>query len=113
MTAEEYLSKSMETNEIIASIVRQIKDTKVPEFSSDPLTVEDAAALTGIPETSIRAGITYGWLPIGIATRNGKEVTEHTADKGRQSFTIFPRRVWEVTGHIWRGKAALKGNVKE
>lgn len=102
MTAEEYIENATSTREMLATMVRELSSTKVPEFSSEPMTIEDVSNLTGIPETSVRAGILYGWLPIGVAVHNGQQVKGPC--KGRVSFIIYPKKLWEVTGHIWRGK---------
>lgn len=52
----------------------------------------------------VRAGIIAGWLPIGVATRNGKKITDiseidHT--KGRINYYISPRLLYEQTGYIY------------
>lgn len=102
MTPEDFIQESVKTQNALAALARELSGTKVPEFSSDPMTVKDASKLIGIPEESVRAGIIYGWLPIGVATSNGKEI--HKQYQGRANFIIFPRKVWEVTGHVWKGK---------
>lgn len=79
----------------------------MPEFSTERLTVDDVSKMTGIPTASVRAGIVYGWLPIGTATRNNKVVKSLTGEK--TSFFISPRKLYEETGYVWRGKAALAG----
>lgn len=71
MTAEEYIENATSTQEMLATMVRELSSTKVPDFSSEPMTIEDVSNLTGIPETSVRAGILHGWLPIGVAVHNG------------------------------------------
>lgn len=78
---------------------------KMPEFSSEILTVADASQLIGLPITAIRAGIVYGWLPIGVAIQNNKPAKSLSG--GRITYIISPRKVYEVTGHVWKGKAAL------
>lgn len=54
----------------------------------------------------VRAGIIFGWLPIGIATRNGKRVTTLSDDKcdGRTNYYISPKRLYEETGYRWKGR---------
>lgn len=44
----------------------------MPEFSNERITVEDVSKMTGIPVSSIRAGIVYGWFPVGVAIQNDK-----------------------------------------
>lgn len=76
-----------------------------PEFSNENMSVSDASKLIGIPPSSIRAGIVYGWLPIGTAIQNNKPAKNLSG--GRITYIISPRKVYEVTGHIWKGKEAL------
>ena len=102
MTPEDFVKESTKIQNVIETLARELSGTRVPEFSSEPMTVKDASMLIGIPEESVRAGIIHGWLPIGVATSNGKEI--HKQCSGRANFIIFPRKVWEVTGHIWKGK---------
>lgn len=109
MTPEEYISQSLQTKEVISAIVRELASVKVPEFSSEELTVKDAAKLIGLSESSIRAGIRYGWLPIGVIVKDGRSATCKTE---HAKCIIFPRKVWELTGHVWRGKEKLKCSEK-
>lgn len=54
----------------------------------------------------VRAGIISGWLPIGIATRDGKQVTnikEMGSKKGRINYYISPKLLYEDTGYLWNG----------
>ena len=54
----------------------------------------------------IRAGIIQGWLPIGIATRNGKVITdlkELDGRKGRINYYISAKRLYEETGYLYEG----------
>lgn len=53
----------------------------------------------------IRAGIISGWLPIGIATRNGeivRTIDEMDSKKGRINYYISPKKLYEETGFIWK-----------
>ncbi len=64
-----------------------------------------AAKVYGKNPEWVRSGIILGWLPIGIATRNGKQITtldEVGTKKGRISFYISPKRLYEQTGFIWK-----------
>lgn len=103
ITPEQYIEESVKIQNAIEVLARKLTGQQVPEFSSQPMTVKDASELTGLSEPSIRAGIIYGWLPIGVAINNGKEIHKPIKD-GRVNFLIYPRKVWELTGHIWRGK---------
>lgn len=55
----------------------------------------------------VREGIIAGWLPIGIATRNGKHITnvsEINHEYGRINFYISPKKLYEETGYVWKGE---------
>lgn len=106
MDVDTYVEKTAEIHNFAYEIARILAGTSVPEFSSEPINVEDAAKLIGMKPAQVRAGIQYGWLPIGIATNNGK-IIKGKSDL-RLTFTIFPRKIWEVTGYIWKGKEALE-----
>lgn len=77
----------------------------VGEVGSVPVSV--AARVYGKDPSWVRAGIISGWLPIGKATRRGKEVTdirEMDSRLGRINYYISPKRLYEETGFVWRGK---------
>lgn len=64
-----------------------------------------AAKVYGKNPAWVRSGIILGWLPIGIATRNGKQITnldDVGTQKGRITFYISPKRLYEQTGFIWK-----------
>lgn len=72
---------------------------------SVPVTV--AACIYKKDPSWIRAGIISGWLPIGIATRNGKQITnvnEINSSYGRINYYISPKKLFEQTGYMWEGK---------
>lgn len=63
-----------------------------------------AAKVYGKNPEWVRSGIILGWLPIGIATRHGKQITrleEVGTQKGRITFYISPKRLYEETGFNW------------
>lgn len=69
--------------------------------------VSVAAKVYGKDPNWIRAGIIVGWLPIGTATRNGKQITkldEMNSRYGRISYYISPKKLYEETGYAWEGK---------
>ncbi len=74
-------------------------------FGKGSVPVAIAAKVYGKDPAWVRAGIIFGWLPIGYATRNGRMVTskEVGKDKGRINFYISPKKLWEETGYVWRG----------
>lgn len=105
-----YIKENAEVHQFAAEIARIISGIpQMPEFSSESMSVSDASKLIGLPVTSIRAGIVYGWLPIGTAIQNNKPAKSLSG--GRITYIISPRKVYEVTGHVWKGKAALDEKV--
>lgn len=59
----------------------------------------------------VRAGLVSGYLPIGFATRNGKKIThisEMNSRKGRISYFVSPKRLYEETGFEWNGEKTVK-----
>jgi hypothetical protein len=77
------------------------------QFLSGSVPVLVAARVYGKDASWVRAGIVSGWLPIGTATRNGKQVTkveEMDSKLGRINFYISPKRLWEETGYLWKGE---------
>ena len=101
-----YIKENAEVHQFAAEVARIISGIpQMPEFSSESMSVSDASKLIGLPVTSIRAGIVYGWLPIGTAIQNNKPAKSLFG--GRITYIISPRKVYEVTGHVWKGKEAL------
>ena len=80
------------------------ENAEVHQFAAEVARII-SGMLIGLPATSIRAGIVYGWLPIGTAIQNNKPAKSLSG--GRITYIISPRKVYEVTGHVWKGKAAL------
>lgn len=63
-----------------------------------------AAKAYGKDPAWIRAGIISGWLPIGIATRQGKPITDlkqMNSRYGRINYYISPKRLYEETRYLW------------
>ena len=76
------------------------------EFHVGSVPVSIAAKVYGKDPAWVRAGIISGYLPIGIATRNGEKVTdvnEISSKKGRINYQISPKKLYEDTGYIWQG----------
>ncbi len=66
-----------------------------------------AAKIYGKDPAWIRAGLISGWLPIGFATRKGKQVTDISqmnGKYGRINYYISPKLLYEHTGYQWRVK---------
>ena len=75
-------------------------------FGAGSVPVAVAAKVYGKDVCWVRAGIIVGWLPIGVATRDGKQVTsieEMNSKYGRINFYISPKKLYEDTGYVWRG----------
>ena len=74
---------------------------------SESVPVIVAAKVYGKDPCWVRAGLISGWLPIGLATRNGRKV-ESIADlgykKGRINYYISPKLLKDHTGFVWEEK---------
>ena len=82
-------------------------------FSKGSVPVAVVAQVYGKDPCWVRAGIISGWLPIGVATRNGKQVTDlaqANSRLGRINFYISPKRLYEETGYLWTGKRHQNGD---
>lgn len=91
------------------SLAQTIKRSLQPDISFPPgsVPVSFAAKVYGKDPCWVRAGIISGWLPIGKATRDGKEilnVQEMDSRKGRISYYISPKLLYEQTGCLWKGE---------
>ena len=76
------------------------------ELAVGSVPIAVAAKVYGKDASWVRAGIIAGWLPIGTATRAGKlvtDVSEMDSKKGRISYYISPKLLFEQTGYIWDG----------
>lgn len=67
--------------------------------------------LAWLPDSLNVSGIVYGWLPVGVAIQNNKPA-KSLSGGSRITYIVSPRKVYEVTGHVWRGKEALKKKNK-
>lgn len=77
------------------------------EFHTGSVPISVVSKVYGKDASWVRAGIIAGWLPIGIATRNGQLVTSVTdinSKLGRINFYISPKKLYENTGYIWKGE---------
>lgn len=64
--------------------------------------VSIAARVYGKDANWIRAGLITGYLPIGIATRNGKQIidiSEMNSKLGRINYFISAKKLYEETGY--------------
>ena len=77
------------------------------EFAYGSVPVSVAAKVYGKDPSWVRAGIITGLLPIGMATRRGKLITsikEMDGRLGRINYYISPKKLYEETGFVWKGK---------
>jgi len=93
----ESIQELREIADISERIARMVNSSQSPEFPSGGMTVKETAKVFGKDEYWVRQGIIDGWLPIGYAAqaKNGGE---------RMNFYISPKKVWEITGYVWKGK---------
>jgi len=76
-------------------------------FSTGSVPISVVAKVYGKDSCWVRAGIIAGWLPIGVATRNGQRITEVSdisSKKGRINFYVSPKKLYEETGYIYNGE---------
>lgn len=74
-------------------------------FPNGSVPVSIAAKVYGKDAGWVRMGIIAGWLPIGYATRKGEVVTVNNLNrKGRINYYISPKKLYEETGYLWKGK---------
>lgn len=77
------------------------------EFGMGSVPISIVAKVYGKDAAWVRAGIVLGYLPIGIATRNGQVVNaiEQMDSKfGRINYYISPKKLYEETGYVWKGE---------
>lgn len=76
-------------------------------FMTGSVPISVVAKVYGKDASWIRSGIIVGWLPIGVATRNGQlisSIDEMNSKYGRINFYVSPKRLWEETGYLWKGE---------
>lgn len=64
--------------------------------------VSVAAKIFGKDPNWVRAGLITGYLPIGVATRNGRQITdisEMSSKLGRINYFISAKKLYEETGY--------------
>lgn len=78
----------------------------VDTFATGSVPVSVVAKIYGKDPAWVRAGIVAGWLPIGIATKNGSIVSDlsNNIGNGRTNYYISPKRLYEETGFLWKGR---------
>ena len=77
------------------------------EFCKGSVPIAVVAKIFGKDASWVRAGIITGYLPIGVATRNGVRVTsaeDIDSRKGRINYHISPKKLYEETGYLWEGE---------
>ena len=99
-----------ELEQLVTEVKERLGEKLKPDIIFPPgsVPVSFAAKVYGKDPCWVRAGIIAGWLPIGKATRDGKEVIdvqEMDSRKGRISYYISPKLLYEQTGFIWKGES--------
>ena len=64
-----------------------------------------AAKVYGKDASWIGAGIITGYLDIGVATRNGIQITninQMDSKYGRINYYISPQKLYDETGYLWK-----------
>lgn len=76
------------------------------DFPQGNVPVAVAAKVYGKDPQWVRAGLISGYLPIGKATRNGKQITDlaQQGHGGRINYYISPKLLYEQTGYLWKGE---------
>lgn len=75
------------------------------DFKIGSVPVKVVARIFGRDPYWVRAGIIEGWLPIGTATRKGKQITSlNDKTRGRTNYYISPKKLYELTGFQWKGE---------
>ena len=75
------------------------------------VTIPIVAYVYGKDAWWVRAGLISGYLPIGFATRKGKQITqisEMDSRKGRISYFVSPKKLYEETGFEWNGEKTVE-----
>jgi len=78
-----------------------------PILAQGSVPVSIVAKVYGKDPSWVRAGLITGYLKIGKATRNGRQITqisEMNSKLGRINYYISPKLLYEETGFIWKGK---------
>lgn len=72
--------------------------------SARSVPIRVVAQVYGKDPAWVRKGIIEGWLPIGIATRDGKQVhsISEQNSKHRINYYVSPKLLYEQTGFLWR-----------
>jgi len=76
------------------------------KFAIGSVPIATAAKVYGKDPAWVRAGIIKGWLPIGVATRDGEKITsidQMDSKYGKINYYISPRKLYEETGFVWEG----------
>lgn len=102
-----------EAKELLRELAQTIVDTlekkQSVKYHDGSVPIEVATRVLGRKASWIRAGIIAGWLPIGVATRDGEKVTDvndMNSKQGRINYFISPKLFYEYTGYLWEGEKA-------
>lgn len=76
------------------------------QFKMGSVPISIVARVYGKDPAWVRAGIISGWLPIGVATRDGEQVTsvdQIDSRLGKINYYISPKKLYEETGFVYEG----------
>lgn len=75
-------------------------------FMNGSVPVIVVAKVYGKDANWVRQGIVAGWLPIGVATKAGRKISDisELSKSGRTNFYISPKKLYDETGYLWRGE---------
>ena len=96
-----------ESKSIAMHVVRMLQSSfQYPEFGKKGVPVSVAADVFGKDNAWVQAGIISGWLPIGCATQDKKQITslKEMDSRKRTNYYISPKLLWELTGYVWTGR---------
>lgn len=102
----EIIQNMTRDEELVERICRTLSQQQIPKFADGKVPIKVAARVMGKSAIWIQTGMILGWLPIGIAVKDGKPVTstDDITSDSRIDYTIFPKAFWELTGYVWKGE---------
>lgn len=93
--------------ELSENIVEALKTKSEKIFPEGSVPIKVAVRVYGKNASWVHAGLIAGWLPIGFATRNGKQITDvkdMDSKLGKINYFISPKLLYEHTGYMWEGE---------
>lgn len=106
MGEEKEVRQLLEKQEVVEQIVNKLLGGLIyPEFAEGNVPVTVAAKALGKDQTWVKAGIIVGWLPIGYATKDGKQIKsmDEINANTKATYYISPKKLWELSGFLYKG----------